>query len=66
MRLNFIKKLALPAELKEMYPMTGKMGELVENRKAQMESVFSGRSDKLILIIGPCSADNEDSVIDYI
>ena len=66
MRLNFIKKLALPAELKEMYPMTGKMGELVENRKAQLESVFSGRSDKLILIIGPCSADNEDSVIDYI
>ena len=66
MRLNFIKKLALPAELKEMYPMTGKMGELVENRKAQMESVFAGRSDKLILIIGPCSADNEDSVIDYI
>ncbi len=66
MRLNFIKKLALPAELKEMYPMTGKMGELVENRKAQMESVFAGRSDKLILIIGPCSADNEDGVIDYI
>ena len=66
MRLNFIKKLALPAELKEMYPMTGRMGELVENRKAQMESVFAGRSDKLILIIGPCSADNEDSVIDYI
>ena len=66
MKMNFIKKLALPVEVKEMCPLTGKMGDLVDTKKAQLESVFEGRSDKLILIIGPCSADREDSVIDYI
>ena len=66
MKMNFIKKLALPVEVKEMCPLTGKMGKLVEEKKAELESVFAGRNDKLILIIGPCSADREDSVIDYI
>ena len=66
MKMNFIKKLALPVEVKEMCPLTGKMGDLVDKKKAELESVFEGRSDKLILIIGPCSADREDSVIDYI
>jgi len=66
MKMNFIKKLALPVEVKEMCPLTGKMGELVDKKKAELEEVFAGRSSKLILIIGPCSADREDSVIDYI
>ena len=66
MKMNFIKKLALPVEVKEMCPLTGKMGDLVDKKKAELEEVFAGRSGKLILIIGPCSADREDSVIDYI
>ena len=66
MKMNFIKKLALPVEVKEMCPLTGKMGDQVDKKKAELEEVFAGRSDKLILIIGPCSADREDSVIDYI
>ena len=66
MKMNFIKKLALPVEVKEMCPLTGKMGDLVDKKKAEREEVFAGRSGKLILIIGPCSADREDSVIDYI
>ena len=66
MKMNFIKKLALPVEVKEMCPLTGKMGNLVDKKKAELEEVFAGRSNKLILIIGPCSADREDSVIDYI
>ena len=66
MKMNFIKKLALPVEVKEMCPLTGKMGDLVDKKKAELEEVFAGRSNKLILIIGPCSADREDSVIDYI
>jgi len=66
MKMNFIKKLALPVEVKEMCPLTGKMGDLVDKKKAELEEVFAGRNDKLILIIGPCSADREDSVIDYI
>ncbi len=66
MNIEFVKMLALPAEVKEMYPLTGKMGKVVEERKAILESIFEGRCDKLVLIIGPCSADNEDAVIDYI
>ena len=66
MKVEFIRQLAIPAEIKEMYPLTGSMAKTVEETRAQLEAVFSGRSDKLILIIGPCSADNEESVIDYI
>ena len=66
MKVEFIKQLAIPAEIKEMYPVNGTMAKVVEDTRAQLEAVFSGRSDRLILIIGPCSADNEESVIDYI
>ena len=66
MKVEFIRQLAIPAEIKEMYPLTGSMAKVVEDTRAGLEAVFSGRSNKLILIIGPCSADNEESVIDYI
>lgn len=66
MNMIFERKLALPAEVKEMCPLTGKMGQTVEDRRAEINAIFEGREKKLILIIGPCSADNEDSVIDYI
>ena len=65
MAMDFERKLALPAEVKEMYPLTGKMREKVERHNAQIKRVFEGKDDRLLLIIGPCSADNEDSVIDY-
>ena len=64
--MEFEKRLAIPAEVKEMYPITGAMNEIAERRRVEIQSVFEGKSDKLLLIIGPCSADNEDSVIDYI
>ena len=66
MNMDFERKLAIPMEVKEMYPLTGKMDKVVEEKRAQIQAVFEGRSDKLLLIIGPCSADNEESVIDYI
>ncbi|MCR5719633.1 MAG: 3-deoxy-7-phosphoheptulonate synthase [Lachnospiraceae bacterium] len=66
MNVEFVKKLALPIEVKEMCPMTNKMSQVVSVRKRELEAVFESKSDKLILIIGPCSADNEDSVMDYI
>ena len=66
MNMEFEKRLAIPAEVKEMYPITGAMNEIAERRRVEIQSVFEGKSDKLLLIIGPCSADNEDSVIDYI
>lgn len=66
MNMNFEKKLAVPAEVKEEYPLTGKMNKVVEERRNEVREIFEGKSNKIMLIIGPCSADNEDSVIDYI
>ncbi len=66
MGMWYERHLAIPAEVKEMYPLTANMNAVIQERKAELESIFEGRSDKLILIIGPCSADNEDSVMDYI
>lgn len=53
-------------EVKEMNPLTIEMNTTVEKKRTELKAVFENRSDKLLLIIGPCSADNEDSVIDYI
>ena len=66
MKMNFNRKLALPSEVIEMFPITDEMRKAVEEKKKILEAIFEGRDDRLILIIGPCSADNEDSVIDYI
>ena len=66
MNMIFERKLAIPMEVKEMYPLTGEMSKIVRERDVQMKDILSGKSDRLLLIIGPCSADNEESVIDYI
>ncbi len=66
MKMYMDRMLAVPMEVKEMYPMTAKMSETVERRRAEIKQIFEGKNNKLILIVGPCSADNEDSVIDYI
>lgn len=65
MNMNFEKKLAVPAEVKEQFPVTGKVSKIVEEKRAEVKAVFESRSDKMILIIGPCSADREDAVLDY-
>lgn len=66
MNMIFERKLSIPMEVKEMYPLTHEMLESVEKKRIEIKNVFEGKSDKIILVIGPCSADNEDSVIDYI
>lgn len=66
MNMDFERKLAIPMEVKEMFPVSAKMAEIVDRRNTEVKQIFEGKSDKLILIIGPCSADNEDSVMDYI
>ncbi len=66
MSMNFERKLPIPQEVKEMYPLSGELGKIVETRAAEIRDIFTGNSDKFLLIIGPCSADNEDSVIEYI
>lgn len=66
MNMNFKRKLIIPMEIKEMYPISDE-GALakIRNDKA-VNAIFTGESDKLLLVIGPCSADREDAVIDYI
>ena len=66
MGMIYERQLAVPAEVKEMYPLTADMDRTVQTRKAELEAIFEGRKEKLVLVIGPCSADNEDSVMDYI
>ncbi len=66
MNCEFKRKLPIPMEIKEKYPMTEKMNEDFERRDIEIKKVLSGQSDKLLLIIGPCSADYEESVMDYI
>ena len=63
---KILRKLANPEEVKELFPLTEDMRRIVEKKKREIEKVLKGESKKLILIIGPCSADHEDSVIDYI
>ena len=63
---EFRRKLTIPKETKEMYPLTETMAEAVDRQREELRQIFCGESDRLLLIIGPCSADNEDSVIDYI
>ena len=65
MSMKFERHLALPAEVKEQYPLTGKVSKIVEEKRAELKAVFEGRLNRLLLIIGPCSADREDAVLDY-
>ena len=66
MNMIFERKLPIPQEVKELYPLSEGLSEIVEKRAKEISDIFTGKSDKITLIIGPCSADNEDSVIDYI
>lgn len=66
MNVEVLRKLTLPAEVKEMYPLDAEMTQIVETAKREQEAILEGKDNRKILIIGPCSADKEDSVIDYI
>ena len=66
MSFKFLKKVISPSELLQMYPIPEKDALVKKERDNQIKKVFTGVSDKFIVIIGPCSADNEDSVCDYI
>ena len=66
MGMIFERKLPIPMEVKERYPLSANGEQIVAKRAEELKAIFDGRDDRLVLIIGPCSADNEDSVIDYI
>ncbi len=66
MNMIFERKLTIPKEVKEMYPLTDAMKQTVAGRAKEIEAIFTGKDERLVLIIGPCSADRDDSVIEYI
>ena len=66
MEMEFLRKLPTPQELKEQFPVSEKVKQIKDARDKEIREIFEGNSDKLLLIIGPCSAYNEDAVLDYI
>ncbi len=66
MSYDFVKKLPTPTEIKEMLPLSDKLIALKKERDLQIKDVFTGKSKKFIVIVGPCSADHPDSVCDYV
>lgn len=66
MQMKFNRKLPIPKEIKELYPIDSDIEQIKNNRDEQINNILSGKDNRLLLIIGPCSADNEVSVLDYI
>ncbi len=66
MSMNFHRKLPIPKEVKEEYPLTERMMQVKAERDESIKAVFEGKSDKFILVIGPCSADHSEPVLEYI
>ena len=66
MGFEFVKKLPTPAEIKEQYPISKDIERIKAERDEEIRKVITGESDKFLAIIGPCSADNEEAVCDYI
>lgn len=65
MGLEFKNMLPSPAEIREQFPLPAGLAELKEKRDAEIRDVLTGKSSKFLVIIGPCSADNEEAVMDY-
>ncbi len=61
----FKRRLPVPKEIKAQYPLTADLALVKEKRDKLIADVFTGKSDKMVLVIGPCSADREDAVLDY-
>ena len=66
MQMNFHRKLPIPQDVKKDYPLTERMTEVKAARDEAIRAVFDGSSDKFILVIGPCSADHSEPVLEYV
>ncbi len=65
MQMEFRRKLPVPKEIKEQFPISQEIKDIKAKRDAEIEDIFTGKDDRFLLIIGPCSADREDAVLDY-
>ena len=66
MSFHFVAKLPTPAEIREQFPVPERLSQIKRRRDAEIRDVITGKSNKFLVIIGPCSADNEDAVCDYV
>ncbi len=66
MNMEFVRKLPIPMEIKEKFPLSESMKQVFEQRSATISAIFEGRDKRFILIIGPCSADAKEPVLEYI
>lgn len=64
--MTFKRKLPIPQQIKTRYPVTDEMAKVKAERDEELRRIFKGESDKFILVIGPCSADSREPVLDYI
>ena len=60
MEMEFLRKLPTPQEVKEEFPLSIEIEQIKEKRDRNLRDIFEGKEDRLILLIGPCSADNEE------
>lgn len=65
MQMEFLRQLPAPEKLKEQFPLTDEVKEIKEKRDEEIADIFRGKSDKFLVVIGPCSADDEEAVVDY-
>ena len=63
--MEFIRQIPSPQEIKEKFPLTDAVSRTKEKRDNEIKDIFEGKDDRFLLIIGPCSADNEEAVLDY-
>lgn len=66
MNMEFKRKMPSPQEIKDMYSVTEEMAQRKKQNDKEIRDVFTGADDRLMLVIGPCSADREDAVLEYI
>ena len=66
MQMTFQRKLPIPKEVKAEFPLSERMAQVKAARDEEIKAVFDGSSHKFILIIGPCSADHREPVLEYI
>ncbi|MBP3274977.1 MAG: 3-deoxy-7-phosphoheptulonate synthase [Butyrivibrio sp.] len=66
MSFDYIQKLPTPEEIRSEFPLSRELTALKKERDAMISDVFTGKSGKFLVVVGPCSADNEDAVCDYV
>ena len=66
MSFKYLRKMPSPEDVKKEYPLPERLVQLKRERDAMISNIITGKDDRFLVIIGPCSADNEDAVCDYV